>query len=347
MKLKIDGKIFDFFNKVTVDLKFDSVASTFKFVALFDHTNQEHLDLFRPFSYRSCEILSNRGDLLIKGTILNNVFTNEAKPTLASINGYSKPGVLEDSTIPVSLYPLQFDGLTLKEITNQIIKPFGIGLVIDGTASADANVVYDIQKGSEAENVKSFISRIASQKNIVLSHDKKGNLVFTKGRTNTNPVAKFSLENGTATKITLSCNGQKMHNKITVQKEADIEENNAGEETISNPFVSVFRPTTKTQTSGTDNDTAEAAKNALGTELKGLKLTIETDRLEWLLAGKFETIEPNRIISVIAPECYILKETKFFIESVSLKSDETSETAIIKAVLPEVYTGNIPKNIFR
>jgi len=348
MKLKIGSKKFDFFNEVEVNLNFDSVGSTFKFKAIFDPDNQDHLELFKPFSYRSCQILSNNDDLLITGTILNNVFVDEAQPKQASINGYTKTGILEDCPIPVSLYPLQFDGLTLRQITEQLIKPFGIGLIVDGTAEADANTVFAIEKGSESASIKSFLSGIANQKNIILSHTAGGSLVLTKGRTNSRPVATFSTENGTATRITLGTNGQAMHNSITVQRQAGIDSDNAGEASINNPFVGIFRPATKSQTSGNDDDTGEAVKNALGTELKnGISVTIETDRLEWLVAGKFESIESNRIINVIAPRAYIFEPTKFFIESVVLRGDETSETATIKAVLPEVYNGNTPKNFFQ
>jgi len=356
MKLQIGSKKYDFFNNFTVNLKFDSVGSTFRFDGVFDYTNEGHLELFRPCSYHTCKILSDKGDLLITGTILNNTFTEEAEPQLASISGYSKSGVLEDCKIPPKLYPLQFDGLTLKEITQKLITPFNIGLIVDGTASADANAVFEIEKGSESQSVKSFLSSIANQKNIILSHNSTGSLVLTKGKTQSRPIAKFSTSDGSATKITMNANGQNMHSQITVQKEPDIKDSekggteiiagNAGEETINNPFVSAFRPTTKTQSSGDDNDTSEAAKNALGSELKGIKLTIETDRLEWLVNGRLETIEPNRIISVIAPQCHIFKATNFFIESVTLTGVETSEKAVIKAVLPEVYNGNKPKNIF-
>lgn len=349
MKLKIAGKTFDFFNQVSVNLKFDSVGSTFSFNAVFDHTNEEHRFLFQPFSYRSAQVLSNNGDLLITGTILNNNFTVEAKPTLANISGYSKTGVLEDCPIPVSLYPLQFDGVSLAEITRKLIRPFGIGLIIDGTAQADANSTFEVQTASESQSIKSFLAGIASQKNIILSHTSAGSLVLTKGRTSSKPVAKFGTTDGTATRIKLNNNGQKMHSSITVQKQPDMLDftGNASESRINNPLVSVFRPTTKSQNSGGDNDTFKAAQNALGSELRGIGVTIETDRLEWLLAGKFETIKPNNVISVLAPECFIFKETNFFIESVTLKGDEKQEVAVIQAVLPEVYNGNIPSNIFR
>lgn len=348
MKLKIAGETFDFFNNVSVNLAFDSVGSTFSFNAVFDHTNQAHVNLFRPFTYRQVEILSNNGDLLITGTMLNNTFTASAKPTLANISGYSRSGVLEDCPIPTSLYPLQFDGMSLSEIAQRLIKPFGIGLVIDGTASSDSNTVFDVQTASEGESIKSFLAKIASQKNIILSHNSRGNLVLTKGKARNRPVATFSTSDGTATKITPVMSGQSMHSSITVQKQAGITDLNAGEESINNPFVSVFRPTVKTQTSGDDNQTGKAAQNALSSELKrGIKLSIETDRLEWILAGKFETIKPNNIISVIAQEAYIFKKTNFFIESVVLTGSEKKETAVITAVLPEVYGGASQGNIFR
>jgi len=350
MELKIDGEIYNAFNKIRINLKFDSIGSTFSFNAIFDHTNSVHLKLFRPFTYKRCQIRSSRGEVLITGTILNTTFESQAKPVLANISGYSRPGVLEDCPIPTSLYPLQFDGLSLADITRKLIKPFGIGLVIDGTAIEDANTAFEVQEASESETVKGFLSKLANQKNIILSHNSVGSLVLTKGRTFGKPIATFSTTDGTATKIRIANSGQTMHSSITVQKQADLLDfgGNAGENSVNNPFVGIFRPTVKTQNSGDDNQTAKAAKNALGSELKnGIRLSIETDRLEWLLAGKLETIKPNNVISVLAPECFIFKKTDFFIDSVTLNIDEKQETAVIQAVLPAVYNGTVPNNFYR
>jgi prophage tail gpP-like protein len=340
MILKIKNKKFDFFNGFQLSLRYDSIASTFSFNSYFDPNNPEHKELFKPGSYNKCT-LEHNGELLITGYVISNGFNSSPVKELVSIGGYSSAGILEDCEIPTSLYPLQSDGRTLKEITERLIKPFGVKLISDSALSAAINKPYETSTAKESQSIKSYISELAAQKNIIVSHDVNGNILFTRAQTNKVPV--FELTSGIpGTKMALSFDGQQMHSSITVQKQADSDGGNAGESTVSNPYASIFRPRVISQSSGDDNDTAQAARNALSAELKNIKLTITTDR--WEIGGKI--IKPNNIISVTNPELYLYKKSKWFIESIDFSGDNTKTTAVINCVLPEVYNNQTPKNIF-
>ena len=105
----------DFFNKFTIGLRYDSVGSTFSFHHFFDPKNKTHQLLWQPGHYHNVSV-EHDNELLLTGTILNQKFGRGSKKKLSSIEGYSLTGVLEDSQIPTSLYPLQSDGKTLVEI---------------------------------------------------------------------------------------------------------------------------------------------------------------------------------------------------------------------------------------
>jgi len=146
------------------------------------------------------------------------------------------------------------------------------------------------------------------------------------------------------TSLELNYDGQSMHSHIYMQKQASIEGGNAGQTVTRNPYVigSVFRPTVKSQSSGDDNDTGLAAKRELSNEIKGLTLDIETDR--WMHNGKI--FRPNTIITVYDPELYIYKKVRWFVESVTYEGNNTTTTANLKCVLPEVYSNKTPVSIF-
>jgi len=344
MKLRINNKQFDFFNNLILKLEYASVGSTFSFVSFFDPQNDNHRDLFKPYTYPRVEILDDDGDRLLTGRILNNTFSDSDEKALVALNGYSLPGVLEDCPIPLELYPLQSDGKTLKEIAEFLIKPFGLRLVIDRVVSSRANEVYEKTTASQRQTIKSYLDELASQKNIIISHTDAGSLLFTRARTNIKPIAKF-VGDAPGIKMSISTNGQSMHSTISVQKQADLTNDNAGESTINNPFVSTFRPTTKEQTSGDDIDTEEAAKNALANELKGIVLTIEVDRWTWNADGKI-TMRPNNIITVHNHDLYLYQFVRFFVRSITFKGNSGEETAVLTCVIPEVYNSETPKNIF-
>jgi prophage tail gpP-like protein len=345
MILKISDRIrnrrVDFFNSFALDLKYDSVGSTFSFSLYYDPSNAEHRQLVCVSHFHECT-LEHNDELLLTGYILSQAFSKEPSVELAAFGGYSKPGVFEDCQIPPEIYPLQSDGLTLTQIAQKLIAPFKINMIVDPSVSDRMNSVFKKTEANATQSIKSYLSELAAQKNIIISHNEKGELLFTSAKTDQKPIYHF--ENNTpGTKISLSFSGQQMHSHITVMKQADTDGGNAGEVTIRNPFVpTVYRPKVMTQTSGDDVSIEEAAKNALADELKNIHLTIETDR--WEIDGKI--IKPNSIISVVAPELYIFNKTNFFVSEVKLVGDNTKTVATLTCVLPEVFSGKAPTNIF-
>lgn len=341
MILRIKNRRFDFFNSFNLNLKFDSVANAFSFNVYFDPENKDHRDLFHLGHYHTCTV-EHEGQQLLSGFLLSHVLKNSSKKELSGIGGYSLTGVLEDCNIPPSLYPLQADGLSLKEIAQKLLKPFNLKFVIDSSVSSKMNSIYEETTASETATIKGYLTELAAQKNIIISNTVNGELLFTKANTKKNPIIDFN-DGIPATTYSLSFNGQAMHSQITALKEPDIDGGNSGEFTVTNPFVPfVFRPKVVTQSSGDDNDTESVAKQALAAEIKNISLDITTDR--WLVDGNI--IMPGNIITVTNPEIYLYNKTKWFIEEVNLIGNSKSTTATLKCVLPCVYDGSTPKNVF-
>lgn len=340
LKVKRHYKI-ESFNNFSLKLRYDSVASQFSFSVYFDPEDTNHRLLFQPGHFHQCDIEHN-GELLLRGWIVGQSFGVASDKVLSSVNGYSLSGVLADCQIPVDLYPLQSDQKTLREIANRLVSKFPFSVRADGSVASKIDQIYDTSTANENDTIASYLASLSNQKDVILSHTNEGNLLFTKARTRSTPI--FHFENGQPeTEMSLKFNGQQMHSSITVQKQSGIEGGNSGQSSLSNPFVPyVFRPSVKTQNSGDDNDTQDAARNALRNELKGIVLTIKTS--QWEIEGK--VIKPNNIITVRNPELYLYKKSNWFIESVDLKGDEKETTATLTCVLPEVYNNNMPSFIF-
>lgn len=344
MILKVDNKAVDHFNNFKLSLKFDSVASTFSFDFDYNPQSQEHKALFRPGGFKSCT-LEHNGELLLTGTTLANGSGSSSVPELQTIGGYSKPGILEDCEMPISAYPLQSDGLNLNQIANKICGAVGLKMVVDPAVQKLMSRVFETSTAKENQNLKSYLTSLAAQLNITITHTPKGELWFTKAKTIQEPLLNIDLTSGSipGTSFALANNWQGMHESITVQKQADAEGGNAGQSTINNPYGAGSRRfRVKSQSSGDDITTGEAARNALSEELRGIKYTITTDR--WQVNNKI--LKPNNIISVIDPVNHLYKKTLWFIESIDLEGTIASTTATINCCLPEVYNNNTPKNIY-
>jgi len=342
LSLKISGKKFDFFNEFQLSLEYNSMASTFSFSGLI--LTDEQKELFRPLSFHDVQVLFG-DEILLTGTALSTSTSVENQQTLGGISGYSKAGVLEDCEIPLSLYPLQTDKLTLKEITEKLIKPFGLKLIVDSSVFVKANKKYEKSTAEPDQKIKDYVTELAIQRNIVVTHNSTGDIIFTSVNIINPPVAYY-YEGMPSTSISLSVNGQGMHSEITVQKQATIEIDTPGVKTISNSFITKYRPSVNKQTSGDNNDTDPTVQMIRASELRNITLTIQTDRWKWSDGKKETIIKPNQIIEVLSPSNFINNRTKWFVEKVDYSGNHEGTSATISCVLPECYNTNEPKNIF-
>ncbi len=349
MELKINHRIGNgivdviYFNDFDIDLKFDSVASTYSLNSYFDALSKEHAELYCVSHFHEATLLHN-GKTLITGFLLSQGFSHGPKKELTQLTGYSKTGVLEDCSIPPTIYPLETNGLSIAQIANKIAAPFNLKIVIDSSVSALMNKAIDKVAPEPTQTCKDYLTELCTQKNILVTHTNTGELLFTKAKTTLVPITHF--EEGIAgTTFKLSFNGQGIHSHITVMKQSSSDGGNAGEYTIRNPFcpvAGVYRPLVVTQSTGDDVTTEDFAKQKLANELKNIKIVIETDR--WEIDG--EIIRPNNTVTIYSPEIFIYKKTTLFIESVNLVGNSEKTTAKLVCVLPCVYDGSTPENIF-
>jgi prophage tail gpP-like protein len=365
--LKVNDRIklrnIKFFNDDKISLKYDSLASTFAFAMEFDPDNKEHAELACVSHIHECKLIYEHEDkseeLLITGFMLSQAFQDDAKSHLANISGYTKTGVLEDCDIPISIYPLESNGLTFREIVQKVIKPFGDPrkggfkfIVRSGKADSkfteDQKVDRKIDKSTapESKNIKEYLTELATQKNLVLSHTPEGNLLVTTANTGGKPLFEIDADRNPGVgyvSMSLVYNGQPMHSEITVIRQADIDGGNSAEYTIKNPLVPiVFRPRVVSLTSGDDVTIEEAARNELGKELKAITLNIVMDRAT--INKKF--ITPNNTIIVRNRKLFLYNKTKWFIEGVDFNGDAEKETVTLTCVLTYVYNNQTPVNPF-
>lgn len=64
----------------------------------------------------------------------------------------------------------------------------------------------------------------------------------------------------------------------------------------------------------------------------------------WSYNGK--VVRKGSIIAVTAPSCFLYVKTNWFVESVVYSGDAQKEIATLTCVLPCVYDGSTPVNVF-
>lgn len=337
MKIKIDGVNYEDFNDLALSVKIDSVASTFAFTGRYDKENSDHKHLFRPLSFYECLIFDDNDKKIITGTIISHDFNSKERPELVTFSGYSKGGVLEDCSIPYELYPLESLNRSLKDIATRLVNYFGLKLIIHDSVKSDCNLIYQKSVGEPSGMVKDYLSKLTSQRNIVMSHDVDGNIIFT--RINGKGSSKGIYDGENTLTMGLSIQGQSFHSKITVLKQPSKGDGAASfSDSIENSLVTAKRPQVSVLTSGEDGETAKGAKNLLAEELKSIKIPMTFERWEDLHIGD--------LVGIQNPEIFINKEVKMVVEGLSYSQNASSKTMSVSTVLPESFSGDQPKNIF-
>lgn len=337
MRIKIDGKLFSFFNDVAIQLSLDSIASSFSLVCRFNPDNPDHREIFKPLSYKRIEIFDGTSEIVLTGIIVSHEFNASSSPELIKISGYSLGGVLEDVTIPQSAYPLESLKRSLKEITEKLIHIFGLKLVIYESVKKDANLIYDKSVAEPSETIKSYLAKLTAQRNIVLSHDAQGNIILFRPNVLARPSFFFNEQN--TINVSLSINGQALHSEISVIRQPSVNNKNISPvDTIQNTMIGRRRTLVKVLNSGTDTDTANAASNTLAGQLKNIAIKVTIHNIL--------NIKPGQIVEVQSPRAYLYSRTRLMVQSVNIKQNNESETMDLSLVLPETYNGSAPKNIF-
>jgi hypothetical protein len=296
----------------------------------------------------------------LTGFMLTNVFRNDGKPNFVKCSGYSKPGVLLDCDIPPDQYPLETNKLNFKQIILKLIKPFNLwaagdpstrngnspGLVVpNGTNVSfgidpnfrrtktqltpaeqqiedELDIELDKTSAETSQNIAAYISELARDRNIVLSHNEFGNVYITVPNTNGNPLFNFDFTDTAeisdfkktpALTSQLTFNGQAMHTHITVKKQADDEEGSNGQEaTLKNPLLPIgqsylYRPKTVVINSGNQFTAEKAVAYELGKEIReAVSLEITCGIID--IKGKL--ISPNNTITIRDPNQFLYNKVK-------------------------------------
>lgn len=234
-------------------------------------------------------------------------------------------------------------------------------------------------------SVVELLDEYAQKRNVVLSHTADGKLLITRAKaTGTKLTAKkyaviedlnegktdifrdegytadtqlikaeerevlYSFNRSNCLRMKFNYNGQAMHRVIQVLQQAATSDATGGIATGSsvNPYVPSdsrgLRFRRESQRIGDADTVNPTARMLIGDELKNITLSIDIEG--WQLNGFF--VAPNQIITVINPNVYLFKETKWFVREVSLTANKNAYTATLNCVLPECFNKELIKSIY-
>lgn len=273
--------------------------------------------------------------------------SSQKKPRVATISGFSRPGILQGATMPQSLYPLQWTNTNLRTICQKVASAFNLTLKIHDGAAADAEIPYEEIKCGSTEDVKGFLSRIAKDRGITIAHDNLGRL-FVYKIVNTIPATSRITEDDYHISMSTSPNGQGVHSECTAMSEDDVTPAIEGDDaevtgnnkvTVKSPFQkNIFFPTATKMKEGETKSLTQLAEAKLAREARSFP--IKGKKEGWDFAGRI--VRAGFFLEVEAPSI-LVEDTKFVVESMTFsKKGKGPEMLSFSCILPCVYTGKLP-----
>ena len=328
VRLVINGQEFTNFSINDLTLIYNAITSTFGFSGLDNYAP-------KPLTYPKVEIYHD-DVLILTGTILNQNYSDEAKPTLVSVTGYSIAGVLDDCTIPLSAMPMELNNMSLKEICEKLLPLYDIAFSFENSVAELMNKKFEKVNFDYDKTIKSIIIELATERGIFVNHTAKGEVRFTDSSAHNLKIVEHFEDYGTM-KMDLDVNGQGMHSEISMLAGTSDSNITEGEVTLKNPYCTVKRPVIYKMSTGDSIDVNEAVRLKLSAELRNIVLKIETTKF----------IKPGNLITVKSERLKINNRVAFFVEQTVISQDNQGLKYSMNCVLKDVYTKTEVKNELR
>jgi prophage tail gpP-like protein len=244
-----------------------------------------------------------------------------------------------DCPFPYSTYPLEFNGMDLKQIAIDSAKIFGVKVDFRGNAGA----VFEKVSPEPTQKILDFLITLAKQRGFLITNNTKGDLLIWK-ISSSQEVAYF--EEGEIPFI--SCfptfDPQNYYSEITGLN-PETETTDADSYTWKNPFLKgVTRPSV-IDLKDVDNADLQSSVESYAGRMFGnagkYQLSINTHKnKDGLLFSS------NQFVAALAPKSQIYKRYQFLVNSCTLdRSADNGDTTVFDLELPGARTGELPKDL--
>jgi len=333
----IDGTRVRFWKDLRITRALDAMDIV-EFSAPFDSKNSNFRSTFRPMSYRVVTITIG-GVVLFTGRMVSVVPVVDDKNKNVSVSCYSLPGILNDTAMPASSYPVSYDDLNLKEIAINLCKPFGISVEFTGPIGAK----FERVAIKSNETVLSFLIELSKQRNLIISSTPSGKLLFHQSINAGASIEILRQGQPPFQSVTPLFSPQSYYSHIT-----GIKPTATGQEgsqiTVKNPLLGDVLRVMTFDVNDTPDGAVKSAVEAKMGRMFGNVVSYNVSVPTWHTKSG-NLWEPNKTIILNAPDAMIYNDYEFVIRNVSFTNNDTSLSAIMNVVIPGAFAGKIPDSL--
>jgi len=335
--ITVDGERFRFWESVRLTRSIDKPDDA-GFTAPFEPDDEQFRRTFRPFSYKPMSV-SVGGETLFTGTLVGVDPTVQGDRLAVSVNGYASPGVLQDCAPPASAWPIEQNGLDLRELAAKLAEPFGIPVQFMG----DPGPPFERQKPEPVKKILDFLKPLAQQRGFIISSTAEGFLLFWRSVEPGQPRAVLRQGESPVTSVTPNFQPQEYYSAITGLTPTQLGDTGQSY-TARNPHLDgVLRPSVFQFRDAESGDVETATRAKLG-RMFGNMVSYSVEVSTWR-DPQGRLWEPNTTVKLIAPNAMVYQEYELIVRSVSFERDAEQKTAALELVLPGAFSGETPETL--
>lgn len=328
----INKKEFRYFNSVEFQSRFASFDSCV-IVAPFEPDNLEFRKAFVPFSYASIDVFIG-SELIFSGTQMGLTPQVSTESKVVILEAYAKCAVINDSSLPISSYPIELRDLKINAIARELCRPFPFNVKSD----VDVGSTFESASISHTDKIYSFLTTLAKQRDVVITNDTNGDLLITKA-IDAKSVAHLRDDASPVLAVTPMHDEQNYFSDYTVVVPVIIGGLPIASYTAKNKrlgnILRVENFDARDALNGEERQIAESRR------ARGLANSISYNvDLATIRDPDGNLYRPNTYVNLIAPTAMIYRDTKFFVRAVSIVMDGDKQTCQLDLVLPESFNGN-------
>lgn len=305
----------------TVDTAADAWTATIAY-------NTENVDLYEllsPYKYNDAKVYLG-GRLMVSGRCYSIGIKIGKDGISKTLKGESYTVDLVDSTIKP---PFERKKVTLKQVIDDLVKPFQIKVVYDFEPGGS----FDRVTAEPTESIFSHISKLAKQRSALLSSTNKGELLVTQADTSKN-VGSLIEGKPPFEQLNIEFDGRRRFNVYKVLNKR------RGKSTISAVSKDDVVPLSRFKTINADDTTAGNIQKTADWErskqvAESLDFTIPVST--WYAPNR-ELWQENTIVTVQSKALYIPTGYDFLVKQVEFSYEANKIGSKLSLVPPQVYT---------
>lgn len=298
----------------------------------------------RPYGYPVAHVYIGN-EIQISGRLYTVTPKKADDGQFKELVGYSFTADAVDSSVPP---PYEEENVTLEQLANRACKALSIKAVFD--TGVDTGGAFTRVTATETDTIFSHLSKLASERGLLVSCTPEGNMLFTRAITGGKPVGTLSEDQTVVVEWSATYDGRKrFHSYKCITQGSDsakiLDWNNpnygAGNKiapstiTSVDPAVPLSRMLTFRADDTTPGDIADASRWKKNRQLIDA-LTFPLSVSTWT-APNGELWKVNTLVTVVSQTLGVPRGFTFLIRSVEFILDD-SRTAVIHLVPPQAFS---------